>query len=247
MYPPTNNPLNLSRADRAATRRRAFGGARSVPTGRFPFKNQVKKGFKACDWAVPLDCWFLGGARHENYTSPSVFKGQQRRTGHRKRRGAFTARPYSGRAIPGTELLQRKDNLFPRVPVDVSEFGCVPHLVPRAYLGPGWGILNPFPFGRQRDKTQMCLRFGRLSFGTDFSDPLGRLTHVQLCSRNPSPFILKALIVFATTTKSAPVAVQGAHAPPSTPPRDPPITAGKPPRGKSAVRPGIGQSWTSPF
>ncbi|KAG8158697.1 hypothetical protein JTE90_023634 [Oedothorax gibbosus] len=55
----------------------------------------------------------MGTDRHENYTiSLGIFKGQQRRTGHRKRRGAFTRTASLSRTsrFQGHELLQRKDN-----------------------------------------------------------------------------------------------------------------------------------------
>ncbi|KAG8171796.1 hypothetical protein JTE90_021813 [Oedothorax gibbosus] len=144
----------------------------------------------------------MGTDRHENYTiSPRIFKGQQRRTGHRKRRGCFLReqRPYLRTSrFQGHELLQRKDNSSPGPPSTSSEFGCVTALGPEGPISvSGWGILTPFPFGRQRDKHEHVFAFRQTSrFGTDFLRSLRTgLTHVQLLfTWNPSPAsVLKAL------------------------------------------------------
>ncbi|KAG8170980.1 hypothetical protein JTE90_004085, partial [Oedothorax gibbosus] len=109
--------------------------------------------------------------------SPSDFKGQQRRTGHRKRRGAFTrtASLSPDEPIPGTRTLTKKDNSSPGPPSTSPSSVALPHLVPKDLSPcPGWGILTPFPFGRQRDKHEHVFAFRQTSrFGTDFSDPLG--------------------------------------------------------------------------
>ncbi|KAG8171339.1 hypothetical protein JTE90_005691 [Oedothorax gibbosus] len=105
-------------------------------------------------------------------------RGQQRRTGHRKRRGGFLReqRPYLRTSrFQGHELLQRKDNSSPGPPSTSPSSVALPHLVPKDLSPcPGWGILTPFPFGRQRDKHEHVFAFRQTSrFGTDFSDPLG--------------------------------------------------------------------------
>ncbi|KAG8156135.1 hypothetical protein JTE90_010341 [Oedothorax gibbosus] len=184
----------------------------------------------------------MGTDRHEITLSPSIFKGQQRRTGHRKRRGAFTrtASLSPDEPIPGHELLQRKDNSSPGPPSTSPSSVALPHLVPKDLSPcPGWGILTPFPFGRQRDKHEHVFAFRQTSrFGTDFSDPLGptdpcsTAVHMEpFSSFSPQG----SHLIFATTTK---ICTGGgsrrAHARhlQSTPPRPSYSLRRKPPRGK---------------
>ncbi|KAG8171104.1 hypothetical protein JTE90_006008 [Oedothorax gibbosus] len=178
-----------------------------------------------------------------------IFKGQQRRHRTPQETRCFyrTASLISGRAIPGTRTLTKKrENFFPGSSVDVSEVRLrYRNLVPKGWClsrVPGWGILTPFPFGRRSEtNTSMCVRFGRRLVRTDFSDPLGRLTHVQLRSMEPfSSFSPQGShLVFANTThRSATGALQAGsrrhlqtHATATLPT---PLRR-KPPRGSSAV------------
>ncbi|KAG8171030.1 hypothetical protein JTE90_016339 [Oedothorax gibbosus] len=82
----------------------------------------------------------MGTDRHENYTISLDFQGaQKRRTGPAKTRGFYgTASLSPDEPIPGTELLQRKNN-FPRGPRRRLRFGCVTALVPKD--------LSPCPVG----------------------------------------------------------------------------------------------------
>ncbi|KAG8160094.1 hypothetical protein JTE90_005431 [Oedothorax gibbosus] len=107
-----------------------------------------------------------------------IVLGQQRRTGHRKRRGAFTRSsvPISGRADSrDTNSYKEKDNssrvLRRRLRVRLRYRTWSRRTYLRVRVGE---ILTPFPFGRQRDKHEHVFAFRQTSrFGTDFSDPLG--------------------------------------------------------------------------
>ncbi|KAG8171207.1 hypothetical protein JTE90_003508 [Oedothorax gibbosus] len=118
-----------------------------------------------------------GPARKLHYL-PRIFKGQQRRTGHRKRRGAFTrTRPYLRTSrFQGHELLQRKDNSSPGPPSTSPSSVALPHFGPEGPISvSGLGNINPIPFrSGSETNTSMCFAFRQTSrFGTDFSDPLG--------------------------------------------------------------------------
>ncbi|KAG8170617.1 hypothetical protein JTE90_005432 [Oedothorax gibbosus] len=72
--------------------------------------------------------------------SPSIFKGQQRRTGHRKRRGAFREqRPYLRTSRFQGHDSYKKDNSSPGPPSTSPSSVALPHLVPKD--------LSPCPVG----------------------------------------------------------------------------------------------------
>lgn len=116
-------------------------------------------------------CGYGYGPARKSHSLPRICKGRQRRTGHRKSRGAFTgtATLSPDEPIPGSRSLTKKRQLFPGSSVAVSEFGCVAALGLEARSPcPGRGILTPFPFGLGGTSFIAMSRFG-----TDFSDPLG--------------------------------------------------------------------------
>ncbi|KAG8170752.1 hypothetical protein JTE90_009170, partial [Oedothorax gibbosus] len=134
-------------------------------------------------------------------------------TGHRKRpvllRNKFPISRTS-RFSRDTNSSKEKKKTLPRGPPRRLRFGVA--------LGGTWSPkdlspvrvgenIKPLPLfgGREGGGKHDWFAFGRrLASGTDFSDPLGPTTHVQLLfTWNPSRFILKvSLGVFATTTKS---------------------------------------------
>ena len=119
-------------------------------------------------------CGYGYGPARKSHSLPRICKGRQRRTGHRKSRGAFTgtASLSPDEPIPGTRTLTKKRQLFPGSSVDVSEFGCVTALVPEGTISvSGLGNIDPIPFRSARDL--FFLHHSRSRFGTDFSDPLG--------------------------------------------------------------------------
>lgn len=114
----------------------------------------------------------MGTVRHENHTISLGF-ARADRGGPDTARAAVLLReqrPYLRTSrFQGHEPLQRKDNSSPGPPSTSPSSVASPHLGPKTRSPcPGWGILTPFPFGRQRDS-----RILRSRFGTDFSDPLG--------------------------------------------------------------------------
>ncbi|KAG8170679.1 hypothetical protein JTE90_011851, partial [Oedothorax gibbosus] len=129
-------------------------------------------------------------------------------------------RPYLRTSrFQGHELLQRKDNSSPGPPSTSPSSVALPHLVPKDLSPcPGWGILTPFPFGRQRDKHEHVFAFRQTSrFGTDFSDPLGptdpcsTAVHMEpFSSFSPQGSHLSILLL---PPRSAPVAAPGGLTP----------------------------------
>ncbi|KAG8171750.1 hypothetical protein JTE90_017149 [Oedothorax gibbosus] len=120
----------------------------------------------------------MGTDRHENYTISLGFSRANRGAPDTARDAVLLReqRPYLRTSrFQGHELLQRKDNSSPGPPSTSPSSVALPHLVPKDLSPcPGWGILTPFPFGRQRDKHEHVFAFRQTSrFGTDFSDPLG--------------------------------------------------------------------------
>lgn len=118
-------------------------------------------------------CGYGYGPARKSHSLPRICKGRQRRTGHRKSRGALTrtASLSPDEPIPGTRTLTKKRQLFPGSSVAVSEFGCVTALDPEGSISvSGLGNIDPIPF---RSKAGLSTRMLRSRFGTDFSDPLG--------------------------------------------------------------------------
>lgn len=117
-------------------------------------------------------CGYGYGPARESHRLPRICKGRQRRTGHRKSRGAFTgtASLSPDEPIPGTRTLTKKRQLFPGSSVDFSEFGCVTALGTEVPISvSGLGNIDPIPF-----RSAAGLSYSiRSRFGTDFSDPLG--------------------------------------------------------------------------
>ncbi|KAG8172228.1 hypothetical protein JTE90_008561 [Oedothorax gibbosus] len=105
-----------------------------------------------------------GPARKLHYL-PRIFKGQQRRTGHRKRRGAFTrtASLSPGRADSRDTNSYKEKITLPRVLRRRLQFGCVTALGPEGPISvSGLGNINPIPFRSAAEQTRACvLRFGR--------------------------------------------------------------------------------------
>ncbi len=119
-------------------------------------------------------CGYGYGPARKSHSLPRICKGRQRRTGHRKSRGAFTrtASLSPDEPIPGTRTLTKKRQLFPGSSVDFSEFGCVAALVPEGTISvSGLGNINPIPFRSAAGQTHKFILTSR--FGTDFSDSLG--------------------------------------------------------------------------
>ena len=117
-------------------------------------------------------CGYGYGPARKSHHLPRICKGRQRRTGHRKSRGAFTgtASLSPDEPIPGTRTLTKKRQLFPGSSVDVSEFGCVTALGAEAPISvSGLGNIDPIPFRSAAGLERSV----RSRFGTDFSDPLG--------------------------------------------------------------------------
>ena len=121
----------------------------------------------------------MGTVRHENHTLSLGFARADRGAPDTARAAVLLREqhPYLRTSrFQGHEPLQRKDNSSPGPPSTSPSSVALPHLCPRALSPcPGWGILTPFPFGRQRDEHCDCVRhLGLVSrFRTDFSDPLG--------------------------------------------------------------------------
>ncbi|KAG8170972.1 hypothetical protein JTE90_002691 [Oedothorax gibbosus] len=147
--------------------------------------------------------------------------GQQRRTGHRKRRCAFTrtASLSPDEPIPGNTNSYKEKITLPGSSVDVSEFGCVTALGPEGPISvSGLGNINPIPFRSQRDKHEHVFAFRQTSrFGTDFSDPLGPTdpcfnccSHGTLLQLQSSRLSLEYLLL---PPRSAPVAAPGGLTP----------------------------------
>ncbi|KAG8175570.1 hypothetical protein JTE90_018863 [Oedothorax gibbosus] len=169
----------------------------------------------------------MGTDRHENYTISLGFSRANRGAPDTARDAVLLReqRPYLRTSrFQGHELLQRKDNSSPGLPSTSPSSVALPHLVPKDLSPcPGWGILTPFPFGRQRDKHEHVFAFRQTSrFGTDFSDPLGQTdpcscdpfnccSHGTLLQLQSSRFSLEHLLL---PPRSAPVA--GSRPAPST-------------------------------
>ncbi|KAG8156062.1 hypothetical protein JTE90_019126 [Oedothorax gibbosus] len=171
MYRPSQNnpPESVLGADRALQGGSALGARSVILTGRFPLNRDLNPTSPAltanpypevtdrtcrhsltyivlvtrgCSpWRPAAD---MGTDRHENYTiSLGFFKGQQRRTGHRKRRGAFyeNSVPISGRADSrDTNSYKEKINSSPGPPSTSPSSVALPHLVPKDLSPcPGWG------------------------------------------------------------------------------------------------------------
>ncbi|GIX73937.1 hypothetical protein CDAR_106881 [Caerostris darwini] len=120
----------------------------------------------------------MGTDRHENHTISLGFARADRSAPDTARAAVLLReqRPYLRTSrFQGHELLQRKDNSSPGLPSTSPSSVALPHSSPRALSPcPGWGILTPFPFGRQRDEHTCRGRHLSMSrFRTDFSDPLG--------------------------------------------------------------------------
>ncbi|GIY54503.1 uncharacterized protein CEXT_675241 [Caerostris extrusa] len=127
----------------------------------------------------------MGTDRHENHTISLGFARADRSAPDTARAAVLLReqRPYLRTSrFQGHELLQRKDNSSPGLPSTSPSSVALPHSSPRALSPcPGWGILTPFPFGRQRDEHTLAV-VGTLSmsrFRTDFSDPLGPNSHLN--------------------------------------------------------------------
>ncbi|KAG8170809.1 hypothetical protein JTE90_008895 [Oedothorax gibbosus] len=169
--PQPNNHLNLS-SERISATRRQRAWARSVIL-TVAFRLTMTRG--CSPWRPAAD---MGTDRHENYTISLGFSRANRGAPDTARDAVLLReqRPYLRTSrFQGHELLQRKDNSSPGPPSTSPSSVALPHLVPKDLSPcPGWGILTPFPFGRQRDKHEHVFAFRQTSrFGTDFSDPLG--------------------------------------------------------------------------
>ncbi|KAG8171369.1 hypothetical protein JTE90_007611 [Oedothorax gibbosus] len=110
-------------------------------------------------------CCGYGYGPDENYTISLGFSRANRGAPDTARDAGFyeNSVPISGRADSrDTKLLQRKDNSSPGPPSTSPSSVALPHLVPKDLSPcPGWGILTPFPFGRQRDKHEHVFAFRR--------------------------------------------------------------------------------------
>ncbi|KAF8784059.1 hypothetical protein HNY73_002398 [Argiope bruennichi] len=97
----------------------------------------------------------MGTDRHENHTLSLGFARADRGAPDTARAAVLLReqRPYLRTSrFQGHEPLQRKDNSSPGPPSTSPSSVALPHLTPRGLSPcPGWGILTPFPFGRQRD------------------------------------------------------------------------------------------------
>lgn len=117
-------------------------------------------------------CGYGYGPARKSHRLPRICKGRQRRTGHRKSRGAFTgtASLSPDEPIPGTRTLTKKRKLFSGSSASFSEIGCVAALGPEGPISvSGLGNIDPIPFR----STAGLSSYSRSRFGTDFSDPLG--------------------------------------------------------------------------
>ena len=114
----------------------------------------------------------MGTDRHENYTLSLGFSRADRGAPDTARDAVLLReqRPYLRTSrFQGHELLQRKDNSSPGPPSTSPSSVALPHLVPKDLSPcPGWGILTPFPFGRQRDKHVRCLGMANVSLRNGF-------------------------------------------------------------------------------
>ncbi|KAG8170478.1 hypothetical protein JTE90_002050, partial [Oedothorax gibbosus] len=116
-------------------------------------------------------------------------------TGHRKDAWLLRERVPSlpERADSGTRNSYKERYSSPvlRRRLRVRDTICVTALVPKDYLVSGLGNINPYSLSvGQRTKTEHVFAFRQTSLAsTDFflSDPLDRLTHVQLLFTDPSP------------------------------------------------------------
>ncbi|KAG8171359.1 hypothetical protein JTE90_012997 [Oedothorax gibbosus] len=129
-----------------------------------------------------LRIWY--GPAHEINYLPRIFKANK---------GApDTARdavllqnsvPYTPDTDSRDTNLTKKNNSSPGPPSTSPSSVALPQLGPEGPISvSGLGNINPFPFGRQRTNTSMCLRFGeRPPLRNGFLRSLRtRLTHVQL-------------------------------------------------------------------
>ncbi|KAG8172106.1 hypothetical protein JTE90_014859 [Oedothorax gibbosus] len=143
----------------------------------------------------------MGTDRHENYTISLGFSRANRGAPDTARDAVLLReqRPYSGRADSRDTNSYKEKITLPRVlrrrlRVRLRYRTLVPKDLSPC---PGWGILTPFPFGRQRDKHEhvfcvsadVSLRNGFLPIPYDRLDPCQLLV-----TWNPSPAsVLKAL------------------------------------------------------
>ncbi|KAG8171459.1 hypothetical protein JTE90_021685 [Oedothorax gibbosus] len=174
---PNNPPESVLGADRALQGGSALGARSVILTGRFPLNRNRTAFDSSQSRPVPV--------RLPRATGPQPDEPGPHSQSRANRGAPDTARdavllreqrPYLRTSrFQGHELLQRKDNSSPGPPSTSPSSVALPHLVPKDLSPcPGWGILTPFPFGRQRDKHEHVFAFRQTSrFGTDFSDPLG--------------------------------------------------------------------------
>ncbi|KFM60918.1 hypothetical protein X975_13633, partial [Stegodyphus mimosarum] len=118
----------------------------------------------------------MGTVWHENHNLSLGFARVDRSVPDTARAAVLlrTHHPYLRMIrFQGHEFLQRKDNSSPGLPSTSPSSVALPHLEPKLQSPcPGWGILTPFPFGRQGDKLANSMLLTS-PFGTDFSDRLG--------------------------------------------------------------------------
>ncbi|KAG8170831.1 hypothetical protein JTE90_001991 [Oedothorax gibbosus] len=153
------HPESVLGANRALQGGSALGARSVILRGRFPLTMKSK----------------------ENDESSGIsLTGQQRRPGHRKRRGLLEQPSLSSGRNPfqGHESYKEKIT-FPGAPSTSPSWL-------RYRLGPegpisvsGWGILTPFLFGRREPNTRGLRSAGGFRFGKGFSDLGGGLTPVQ--------------------------------------------------------------------
>ncbi|KAG8155864.1 hypothetical protein JTE90_008713 [Oedothorax gibbosus] len=182
---PNNPPESVLGADRALQGGSALGARSVILTGRFRLTDDER--------LFTLEtCCGDGYGPTKITLSPSDFQGPQRRTGHRKRRGALQRTSVPSPDEPDsrdTKLYKEKINSSPGPPstspssvLRYRTWSRGPSLRVRV------GEINTIPFGRQRGQNEHLFAFSESLVRTDFSILRTDWTHVQLLfTWNPSP------------------------------------------------------------
>jgi hypothetical protein len=90
----------------------------------------------------------MGTIRHENQSLTRIFKGQKKRTGHRKSAVLYGNNIHISARSDSMEFVPNKEErTLPRASSSVSGFVCVAALdAETSFSVSGFGNINPIPF-----------------------------------------------------------------------------------------------------
>ena len=93
-------------------------------------------------------CGYGYDPARKSHTLPRIFKGQKKRTGHRKTAVLYENNIRISARSDSTEFVSNKEEItLPRASPSVSEFVCVTALGAEAPISTsGFGNINPIPF-----------------------------------------------------------------------------------------------------